>query len=84
MNLRSLPENPYVLLTPGPLSTTKSVKAAMLRDWCTWDDDYHQIVQDIRQRLVTLATRHEGVYERADAGLGDIQRGVRPRHGDSP
>ena len=48
-------ENPYVLLTPGPLSTTAGVRAAMLRDWCTWDDDYHRIVQDIRARLVRLA-----------------------------
>lgn len=28
----------------------------MLRDWCTWDDDYNlNIVQTIRERLVTLA-----------------------------
>lgn len=52
-----LPDNPYLLLTPGPLSTTKSVKAAMFRDWCTWDDDYNQIVQSIRTDLVQLATR---------------------------
>jgi len=50
------PDNPYLLLTPGPLSTTKSVKAAMLRDWCTWDDDYNTLVQEIRMRLVKLAT----------------------------
>ena len=49
-----LPENPYLLLTPGPLSTTRTVKAAMLRDWCTWDDDYHRLVQDIRRKLVAL------------------------------
>ena len=50
------PENPYLLLTPGPLSTTKTVKQVMLRDWCTWDDDYNCIVQEIRARLVSLAT----------------------------
>lgn len=50
-----LPSNPYLLLTPGPLSTTKTVKAVMLRDWCTWDDDYHQIVRTIRRDLVELA-----------------------------
>ncbi len=55
-----LPENPYLLLTPGPLSTTRSVKEVMLRDWCTWDRDYNRIVQDIRRRLVRLATRAEG------------------------
>jgi 2-aminoethylphosphonate-pyruvate transaminase len=55
-----LPENPYLLLTPGPLSTTKTVKAVMLRDWCTWDDDYNELVQEIRARLVDLATHQPG------------------------
>jgi 2-aminoethylphosphonate-pyruvate transaminase len=48
-------ENPYLLLTPGPLSTTKTVKATMLQDWCTWDDDYNKIVQEIRSELIDLA-----------------------------
>lgn len=60
MNLDHFPDNPYLLLTPGPLSTTKSVKSAMLQDWCTWDDDYHRIVQQIRQELVSLATVDPG------------------------
>lgn len=50
------PENPYLLLTPGPLSTTASVKSVMLRDWCTWDRDYNELVQHIRQQLVALAS----------------------------
>lgn len=62
MNLHDLPDNPYLLLTPGPLSTTKSVKSAMLRDWCTWDDDYSSLVQDIRRQLVRLATSEEEGY----------------------
>jgi 2-aminoethylphosphonate-pyruvate transaminase len=56
MQTSQLPDNPYLLLTPGPLSTTKSVKSVMLRDWCTWDADYNHIVQQIRRQLVTLAT----------------------------
>ncbi len=56
------PDNPYLLLTPGPLSTTKSVKAAMLKDWGTWDDDYKNLVQKIRQRLVRLATNDKQNY----------------------
>ena len=60
MKMDILPENPYLLLTPGPLSTSKSVKAVMLRDWCTWDDDYNAIVQQIRRRLVELATPQDG------------------------
>lgn len=55
-----LPDNPYILLTPGPLSTSKGVKATMLRDWCTWDDDYNSIVRDLRRRLSALATPAQG------------------------
>ena len=46
---------PYLLLTPGPLTTTDTVKQAMLRDWCTWDDEYNGLVQSIRERLAGLA-----------------------------
>jgi len=50
-------QNPYLLLTPGPLSTSPTVRAAMLRDWCTWDDDYNLgIVTPIREGLVRLAS----------------------------
>ncbi len=53
--------NPYILLTPGPLSTSSSVKEVMLRDWCTWDDDYNlNVVQPIQRRLVELATASDG------------------------
>ena len=52
--------NPYLLLTPGPLSTTPTVKEVMLRDWCTWDRDYNNIVQQIRAELVALATPATG------------------------
>ncbi len=55
-----MPDNPYLLLTPGPLSTTKTVKAVMHRDWCTWDDEYNAVVQQIRHRLVELATGADG------------------------
>lgn len=60
MNLMQFPENPYLLLTPGPLSTSKGVRAAMFRDWCTWDKEYNDIVQDIRRRITALATREQG------------------------
>ena len=49
-------ENPYILLTPGPLSTSENVRKAMLQDWCTWDDEYnHGVVEDIRKGLLDLA-----------------------------
>ncbi|MCX8063585.1 MAG: 2-aminoethylphosphonate--pyruvate transaminase [Candidatus Hydrogenedentes bacterium] len=56
-----VPDNPYLLLTPGPLSTSKGVRAVMFRDWCTWDDDYNSIVQEIRKELVEIAT-NRGEY----------------------
>ncbi|MDL2043511.1 2-aminoethylphosphonate--pyruvate transaminase, partial [Vibrio parahaemolyticus] len=50
-------KNEYLLLTPGPLSTSETVREAMLKDWCTWDDEYNKdIVEVIRTKLVKLAT----------------------------
>ncbi|MCH2207393.1 MAG: 2-aminoethylphosphonate--pyruvate transaminase [Lentisphaerales bacterium] len=62
MDLSQLPDNPYLLLTPGPLSTTKTVKAAMLKDWCTWDDSYNTIVQEVRRRLISLTGKYSERY----------------------
>lgn len=63
MKIEELPDNPYLLLTPGPLSTSKTVKATMLRDWCTWDDDYNlNIVQEIRHKIEQLATKKAEDY----------------------
>lgn len=45
----------YKLLTPGPLTTTDTVKREMMFDHCTWDDDYKRITQEIRQKLLILA-----------------------------
>ena len=54
---------PYVLLTPGPLTTTDSVKQTMMADWCTWDEDYNvHIVEEIRKDLVALATPDTDEY----------------------
>ena len=47
--------NKYKLLTPGPLTTTDTVKQEMMFDHCTWDDDYKQITQKIRRKLLELA-----------------------------
>ena len=45
----------YKLLTPGPLTTTDSVKREMMFDHCTWDEDYKEITQEIRRNLLKLA-----------------------------
>lgn len=55
-------ENKYLLLTPGPLSTSATVRRAMQKDWCTWDQEYNSLVQDIRNRLVKLATSQPEKY----------------------
>jgi 2-aminoethylphosphonate-pyruvate transaminase len=35
----------------------------MLKDWCTWDDDYNvNVVQSIRSKLVKLATKDSHLY----------------------
>lgn len=48
---------PYLLLTPGPLTTTETVKNAMMSDWCTWDKDYNEgVVEVIRKELVGIAS----------------------------
>jgi 2-aminoethylphosphonate-pyruvate transaminase len=45
---------PY-LLTPGPLTTSRTVKHAMLADWGSRDIEFRHLVKDIRQRLLKLA-----------------------------
>ena len=54
--------NRYKLLTPGPLTTTETVKEEMLFDHCTWDDDYKQITQRIRAGLLKLGHVSEPEY----------------------
>lgn len=54
---------PYILLTPGPLTTSDTVKQVMMADWCTWDEDYNlHIVEEIRHNLVALATKKPELY----------------------
>lgn len=53
----------YLLLTPGPLSTTETVRQAMLQDWCTWDKDYNEgVVMPIPKHLLRLAEVEDSNY----------------------
>ena len=52
---------PY-LLTPGPLTTSRTVKLAMLADWGSRDVEFRKIVGDIRKRVLQLANC-DGRYE---------------------
>lgn len=52
----------YKLLTPGPLTTSETVKAVMNVDHCTWDQEYKDITQEIRRELLALAEVSEKDY----------------------
>ena len=45
---------PY-LLTPGPLTTSRTVKLALLADWGSRDVEFRRLVKEIRQELLRLA-----------------------------
>src|SRR4051812_13755712 len=49
-----------ILLTPGPLTTSLQTKAAMLRDWGSWDSHFNSVTSDVREKLL-------GVIEGDDA-----------------
>jgi len=51
-------EQPY-LLTPGPITTTLSVKQAMLRDWGSWDGDFREMTAQLCRQLVQLIDGEE-------------------------
>jgi 2-aminoethylphosphonate-pyruvate transaminase len=46
--------DPY-LLTPGPLTTSRRTKEAMLHDWGSWDVEFNDVTADIRRRLIAMA-----------------------------
>lgn len=51
---------PYLLLTPGPLTTSRTVRQAMMADYSTWDVDYNTIVEEVRAELIGLASPQPG------------------------
>ena len=57
----SLTGNKEFLLTPGPLTTSLTVKQAMLRDWGSRDKQFIALNSRIRERLVRIAGG-EGEY----------------------
>ena len=52
-----------LLFTPGPLTTSESVKAAMMRDLGSRDREFLEIVRDIRRRLLAIGGAQGGDYE---------------------
>ena len=59
---KMVPDNPYFLLTPGPLSTSKQVRAALLYDMCTWDKDFTGLTQQVRGKLCALLGEKAAEY----------------------
>ncbi|MDT8300463.1 MAG: 2-aminoethylphosphonate--pyruvate transaminase [Sedimentisphaerales bacterium] len=51
-----------ILFTPGPLTTSQTVKQAMLRDLGSRDTEFIAIVQEIRQKLVELGQAKPDEY----------------------
>lgn len=51
------------LFTPGPLTTSRTVKQAMLRDLGSRDTEFIAVVRSIRDRLLSVAGVEKGVYE---------------------
>ncbi|HEY3179665.1 MAG TPA: 2-aminoethylphosphonate--pyruvate transaminase, partial [Casimicrobiaceae bacterium] len=43
-----------ILLTPGPLTTSLQTKAAMLRDWGSWDSNFNTVTREVREKLLAV------------------------------
>jgi len=56
----------YLMLTPGPTTTTPTVKQSMLNDWSVLDSEYtNDIVKDVTTQLLSLAccAKHSADYD---------------------
>ncbi len=51
------------LFTPGPLTTSLTVKQAMLRDAGSWHFEFNDLVKNLRQKLLELADVRPGEFE---------------------
>jgi phosphonoacetaldehyde hydrolase len=52
---RIQPKQPYLLFTPGPITTSIAVKLPMMTDWGSREKDYLDLVQDVRKELIKFA-----------------------------
>ena len=43
-----------ILLTPGPITTSLATKAAMLRDWGSWDAAFNAVTAEVRRKLLAV------------------------------
>ena len=54
-----------ILFTPGPLTTSRTVKQAMLQDLGSRDYIFINMIRDIRDRLLVLGQVKKGDYDKA-------------------
>jgi len=55
----SLNSRDPILLTPGPLTTSLPTKAAMLRDWGSWDAAFNAVTAEVRRKLLDIVDGHD-------------------------
>src|SRR5215207_5654074 len=57
--MEQLPQIPAardkLVFTPGPLTTSLTVKQAMLRDAGSWHSEFNLVVKSVRERLLAVA-----------------------------
>ncbi|MBC7800704.1 MAG: 2-aminoethylphosphonate--pyruvate transaminase [Gemmatimonadaceae bacterium] len=51
-----------LLLIPGPVTTHASVRAAAAQDYAPWDNDFRNLVADVRRRVLAIAGGREGEH----------------------
>jgi len=51
--------NDPILLTPGPLTTSRATKAAMLRDWGSWDAAFNDLTASVCSDLLDIVQGRE-------------------------
>ena len=59
INLKLVQSAERRLLTPGPLTTRRAVKRAMLTDHCTWDDEYRATTTSVINDITRLAANDD-------------------------
>ena len=66
-----------LLFTPGPITTSSTVKGEMLRDVGSRDTEFIEMVGDLRRRLLVIAGASANTTHRSpDAGQWDVRSGI--------
>ena len=75
-----------LLFTPGPLSTSRAVKQAMLCDVGTWDKDFAAVVASVRRSLLQVAgvSQEQGFEAILMQGQRHLRHGSRGRLDGAP